>query len=367
MACDSSGNLHLGVYVNIQGWRVPVEDHENYTGILQCNDGGCSFSTYIDSYYGGSCSIYSIAFDPAGTLYCGGRFHPAGAVTANHIAKWDGSSWSGLGSGVDGSVSALAYDGFGYLYAGGSFSTAGGKSSPYIARCDISGGILAWGDFTYEDSGSGTVTITGYTGSGGEVEIPDTINGMPVTSIGFRAFYNNTTITSIVIPDTVTTIGVDAFNGCTGLTSLDLPASLTTIDTCAFALCTSLTNISIPDTVTKIGIGAFAACSNLEGAYFYGNAPTLFQNVFYGCAPGFTVYYLAGATGFTNPWNGYPTAVFEASDTDGDGIPDATDNCPDVYNPGQGDSDGDGIGDCCDSAPGCGGCGQPACDAVCSL
>lgn len=35
-------------------------------------------------------------------------------------------------------------------------------------------------------------------------------------------------------------------------------------------------------------------------------------------------------------------------DTDGDGVPDETDNCPDVSNPNQADSDGDGVGDVCD-------------------
>lgn len=36
-------------------------------------------------------------------------------------------------------------------------------------------------------------------------------------------------------------------------------------------------------------------------------------------------------------------------DTDGDGVPDSTDNCPSVANPDQADSDGDGVGDTCDN------------------
>ena len=41
-------------------------------------------------------------------------------------------------------------------------------------------------------------------------------------------------------------------------------------------------------------------------------------------------------------------------DRDGDGVPDSTDNCPDVVNPDQLDGDGDGVGDACDDTP-CGG------------
>lgn len=50
----------------------------------------------------------------------------------------------------------------------------------------------------------------------------------------------------------------------------------------------------------------------------------------------------------------YPLVSWNAptpSDTDGDGIPDNTDNCPNTPNPDQKDSDGDGVGDACDSYP----------------
>ncbi|MCZ7636661.1 MAG: hypothetical protein M5U12_11915 [Verrucomicrobia bacterium] len=51
----------------------------------------------------------------------------------------------------------------------------------------VAGHAAQFGDFTYESSGS-SVTITGYTGPGGHVVIPDTMDGLPVTSIGYAAF-----------------------------------------------------------------------------------------------------------------------------------------------------------------------------------
>ena len=46
-----------------------------------------------------------------------------------------------------------------------------------------------YGDFTYTVNVGNTVTITGYTGAGGDVVIPSTINSMPVVGIGNWAFY----------------------------------------------------------------------------------------------------------------------------------------------------------------------------------
>ena len=52
-------------------------------------------------------------------LYAGGGFTTAGGIAANYIAKWNGSSWSALGSGMNGDcVYALAVSGSD-LYAGG--------------------------------------------------------------------------------------------------------------------------------------------------------------------------------------------------------------------------------------------------------
>src|SRR5947208_780021 len=58
----------------------------------------------------------------------------AGGVSAICIAKWDGSSWSALGSGLR-TLYALAVIGSD-IYAGGDFTTRGGVSANYIARWD---------------------------------------------------------------------------------------------------------------------------------------------------------------------------------------------------------------------------------------
>src|SRR5688572_18487691 len=89
---------------------------------------------------------------------------------------------------------------------------------------------------------NGAITITGYTGPGGALAIPATINGLPVTRIGNYAFYYNTSLTSVTIPNSVTLIGDYAFGGCTNLTNVTIGNGVTYIGEAAVFACTSLTS-----------------------------------------------------------------------------------------------------------------------------
>src|ERR1035441_1381185 len=79
------------------------------------------------------------------TCMWGGWFTTAGGGAANYIAKWDGSSWTALGSGMDDYVFALAVLGSD-LYAGGFFTTAGGS---------VALGIAKWNGSSWTALGSG--------------------------------------------------------------------------------------------------------------------------------------------------------------------------------------------------------------------
>ena len=81
-----------------------------------------------------------------------------------------------------------------------------------------------------------------------------------VVSIGYRAFYNCSSLTSVTIPESVTSIGHYAFSGCSSLTSITIPESVTSIGDSAFYSCSSLTSITIPDGVTFIEEVAFSNC-----------------------------------------------------------------------------------------------------------
>src|SRR5437867_3808936 len=95
--------------------------------------------------------VYALAVSGS-DLYAGGYFTAAGGGAATNIAKWNGSSWSALGSGIGGSVYALAVSGSD-LYAGGYFTAAGGSSANRIAK---------WNGSSWSALGSGLGRPPGY-------------------------------------------------------------------------------------------------------------------------------------------------------------------------------------------------------------
>jgi len=141
-----------------------------------------------------------------------------------------------------------------------------------------------YGDFTYSTDGT-NITITAYTGLGGAVAIPSTINGLSVTSIGTWAFYSSC-VTNVIIPD-----------------------SVVNIDDGAFFDCEPLANVTVGSGVTNIGNWAFAFCTSLTSVNFRGNVPSLGGDyVFYDDVA--TVYHLPGTTGWRATFAGLPTLLW---------------------------------------------------------
>lgn len=95
-----------------------------------------------------------------------------------------------------------------------------GDSCPSLVMGDYTAQFIPVEDNPYDYPPPKTVTITKYTGTESTVILPSTINSWPVTKIGEDALKDNTTITSVTIPDSVTEIGANAFAGCTNLTSV---------------------------------------------------------------------------------------------------------------------------------------------------
>jgi hypothetical protein len=88
----------------------------------------------LGSGIGGDFAFVAALAVSGNDVYAGGWFTSAGGSAAANIARWNGSSWSALGSGLDGGgVSALAVSGTD-LYAGGYFTNAGGSAANYVAK-----------------------------------------------------------------------------------------------------------------------------------------------------------------------------------------------------------------------------------------
>lgn len=100
-----------------------------------------------------------------------------------------------------------------------------------------------------------------------DVEIPELVTYKNatylVTSIGDAAFQKNSTVESVVLPNSITSIGEIAFGACTNLKSINIPSSVTEIGTAAFYGCSNLQSITIPDGIKTIANCLFWGCVRL--------------------------------------------------------------------------------------------------------
>ena len=122
----------------------------------------------------------------------------------------------------------------------------------------------------------------------GSVEIPGSLGGRPVTSVGNGAFYECYKVSNVIVPETVTNIASAAFNLC-GIRTVKLPSYLASIGQSSFSwsefrsltipegvkeipyyalsYCKSMTSVTLPSTLEKIGASAFIRDNSLTSLY----------------------------------------------------------------------------------------------------
>ena len=192
------------------------------------------------------------------------------------------------------------------------FGTASALPQGYLGgsaaiTASAAGDTFTVGDIQYYSPDNKTAGVCRYNGSGGNVTIPKTVNGLTVTKIYDAAFYGAAEsggVKTVTLPDTITEIGQYAF-WASGLTKINLPDSLTTIGDYAFqktelktvtlpkkltalpkaifADCASLEQITVPAGIKIIGTYAFAGCSALNKVTLSKGVQRIKEGAFYNC------------------------------------------------------------------------------------
>ena len=287
--------------VSSQVKSVVIKD--GVTSIGDCAFGGCISLTSV-SIPDGVISIGFAAFESCSLL--------TGVTIPNSV--------TGIGDYAFGYCSSLISVTIpGSVTSIGEAAFAGGSTSVNVSRenknyCSVDGGLY--------DKQKTTIFHPGKI-QNGAFRVPDGVN-----RIGDSAFFDCTSLTSVIIPKSVTSIGSLAFLGCIRLTNVTIPDGVTSIGDAAFAGSTtsinvsrenknycsvdgglynkqkttilhpgkiqngtfripdgvtsigdyafdgyrSLTNVTIPDSVTNICYGAFLDCIKLTDVYYDGTA-----------------------------------------------------------------------------------------------
>lgn len=151
--------------------------------------------------------------------------------------------------------------------------------------------------FAWQQGGSKTCYIVGYSGTEKNIVIPsiidkyvvsavqvDAFKGSDIVSVEMRenieyicrnAFMDCKSLESVIVSPKTESLQMCSFKGCTALTNVTLPVGLTTVDKEAFMGCTALENIELPEGVKSIENNAFNGCTSLKTI----GLPTTLQSI----------------------------------------------------------------------------------------
>ncbi len=104
-----------------------------------------------------------------------------------------------------------------------------------------------------------------------------------ISVIGEYAFYNDTSVQVISVPNSVNTIGQYAFYNCNSIKEINIPNGVTAIRSHTFFGCASLENIVTPNSVTLIEDYAFYGCVEAKNLTISNNCKSIGDNAFYNC------------------------------------------------------------------------------------
>lgn len=183
------------------------------------------------------------------------------------------------------------------------------------------------GGIYYAYNKSDNAVVVGSKSSASTLIIPDAVDGHPVTEIASRAFFYNTNLTTVSIPESVTVIGSEAFSECENLKNVTISASVSKIEgkaffstafidqntvefliagdgilldyagkdtvvtipdgvkviSSAFMGNTAITEVTIPESVTEIGGHSFSSCIKLEKVNYPSGITTIGERAFSKC------------------------------------------------------------------------------------
>ena len=262
-----------------------LEDKGATSAEIKSNVAGCSVTIIGSGAFSGCSSLTSINIPSSVTSIRTSAFSDCSSLTSINIPSFvtsiEQSAFSGCSSltsiNIPSSVTRIEQYAF--------------KGCSSLTSINIPSSVTSIGGFAFQDCSS----LTAFTvdannpnycaegcilfnkektklicasGSQKTYNIPSS-----VTSIGWSAFSDCSSLTSINIPNSVTGIGISAFECCSSLTSINIPSSVTGIGSWAFYGCNALTSINIPSSVTSIEENVFSGCSALTAFTVDANNP----------------------------------------------------------------------------------------------